>query len=270
MTRLKKGPDAAIEVIDTAFEYARRKDLPALVRCLGGMRTHLLAESGRVGAAERAWRDASLPEDDAQCLQPDGQSWRELEAIACARLRLLVAAGRFDAGRRFAETLVAVAAQRGLRRSQMRGLALSVALERTAGEPEQCEARVVEFLGHYAETGYAAGAVRECAAFLAALKDLPGDRLDRAVRESAGRLLELLRAVGGEHPEAVRFTSRELLVLEHLKSMQDGEIAAMLGITVPGVRYHVGKIFRKLGVNDRLSAVRRARDAGLIANVREA
>ena len=37
--------------------------------------------------------------------------------------------------------------------------------------------------------------------------------------------------------------------------MQDKEIARVLGLSVPGVRYHVAKIFAKLGVKDRLSAV---------------
>ena len=264
VTRLRNGVDAAVEVVDEAFEYAVQQELPALVRYLGGMRVHLLAAAGRIGAAESAWRRAGLPDEDAQCLQLDGQSWRELESIACARLQLLIATERYDAGRRFANALFSVAAQRGLRRTWMRGLALSVALEQAAGELERTEARLVEFLRHYAETGYAAGAVRERAAFLPALEKGFGNRLDPAVQESAGQLLDQLQAVGGGQPEAVRFTPRELLVLEHLESMQDGEIAAMLGVSVPGVRYHVGKIFRKLGVNDRLSAVDRARGAGLL------
>ena len=269
LTRLRKGADAAVGVVDEAFEYALQKDLPALVRCLGGMRVQLLSAGGCVGAAESAWRRAGLPEDDAQCLQLDGQSWRELESIACARLRLLIAAERYDAGRRFADALFAVAAQRGLRRTLMRGLALSVALEQYAGEPERRDARLVEFLRHYAETGYAAGAVRERPAFLAALEALLGDRPDPALHASAGRLLGLLRDVGGEIAEEIGLTARELQILELLESNLDREIAGMIGVTVPGVRYHVRNIFRKLGVNDRLSAVDRGRRAGLLPKGRD-
>lgn len=39
LTRLKKGTEAAVEALDTAHAYARRKHLPALVRCLLPNRT---------------------------------------------------------------------------------------------------------------------------------------------------------------------------------------------------------------------------------------
>ncbi|MDE0359790.1 MAG: hypothetical protein OXI74_01330 [Rhodospirillaceae bacterium] len=265
LTRLRKGADAAIEVVNEALEYARRQDLPVIVRHLGGLRVHLLCESGRSGAAESAWRRGGLPRDDVQCLRLDEQTWRELESIACARLRLLIATERFDAGRQFAGALCAVAEKREVRRTWMRGLALSVTLERDAGEVERMEARLVEFLRHYAETGYAAGAVRERAAFLPALEGLLDRQPDSAIRASAKGLLDLLRGVGGGLPDEIEMTPQELRVLEHLESMRDGEIAEMIGVTVPGVRYHVGKIFRKLGVNDRLGAVDRARRAGLLS-----
>ena len=54
---------------------------------------------------------------------------REVEMLACARLRLFIAQGAFDAGREFAAALQAVAAERVLVRTRMRGLALSVVLE---------------------------------------------------------------------------------------------------------------------------------------------
>ena len=76
-------------------------------------------------------------------------------------------------------------------------------------------------------------------------------------------MFDVLRGVGGAPPEAVRLTPRELQILEHLATMQDKEIARVLGLSVPGVRYHVAKIFAKLGVKDRLSAVDYVGRAGL-------
>ena len=263
LTLLRNGVDAAIEAVDEVFEYARETGLPALVRYLGGLRVQLLSAAGRSGAAESAWRAAGLPDDDAGCLDLDGQSWRELESISCARLKLLLAAGRFDAGRRFADSLFAVAGQRGLRRTWMRGLALSVALEHAAGQPARSEARLVEFLRLYAETDYAAGAARERAAFVPLLESLLGNGADPRVRAPAEQLFDVLRGVGGAPPQAVRLTPRELQILEHLATMQDKEIARALGLSVPGVRYHVAKIFAKLGVKDRLSAVDHVGRAGL-------
>ena len=264
LTLLRNGADAAIEAVDEVLEYARETGLPALVRHLGGLRVQLLSAAGRTGAAQSAWRAAGLPDDDAGCLDLDGQSWRELESVSCARLGLLLAAGRFDAARRFADSLLAVVTQRGLRRTCMRGLALAVALEQAAGQPARSRARLVEFLHLYAETDYAQGAVRDRAVFLPLLEGLLGNGADPRVQAPAERLFDVLRGAGHGAPEAARFTPRELQILEYLTTMQDKEIASMLGLSVAGVRYHIAKIFTKLGVKDRRTAVDQVRRAGLL------
>ena len=264
LTLLRRGHDAALGVLEEAFEYALERELPALVRCLGGMRVYLLSAAGQTGEAEGIWRRAGLPEDDAACLDLEGQTWRELESLSCARLRLLLATGRFDAGRRFADSLFTVVAQRGLRRTWMRGLAVAVAIERAANQEQQSIGRLVEFLHHYAETNYAAGAVLERLTFVPALEEVLASRPAPGTRKPAERLLETLRGVDGALAPDVRLSTRELEILEQIGTMPDKEIAKALGLTVPGVRYHVAKIFAKLGVNDRRSAVERARRAGLL------
>ncbi len=62
----------------------------------------------------------------------------------------------------------------------------------------------------------------------------------------------------------VVLTEREREVLRYLPSQRDKEIAGELGISVNGVRYHLRKLFGKLGVARRADAVRRARDLGLL------
>ena len=104
---------------------------------------------------------------------------------------------------------------------------------------------------------------RARAAFVPLLESLLGNGADPRVRAPAEQLFDVLRGVGGAPPEAVRLTPRELQILEHLATMQDKEIARVLGLSVPGVRYHVAKIFAKLGVKDRLSAVDYVGRAGL-------
>ena len=266
LTLRRKGADAAIVAIDEIREYALEAGLPALVRYLAGLRVQLMAAEGRVGDAEQAWRLDGLPEHDEGCLDLEGQSWREMESLACARLRLCVAAERFEEGERLGAAIVAVAAARGLRRTSMRGLALSVALERAAQRPVQAQAHLVAYLRLLEETDYAAPAVRERAACLPALEELLEGPPDPQVQASAKRLLAVLRGVGGKAPEAVRFSPRELQVLEHLGVMADKDIAKALDLSVPGVRYHVARIFAKLGVNDRVSAVDYAHRAGLLAD----
>ena len=146
----------------------------------------------------------------------------------------------------------------------MRGLALAVALEQAAGQPARSRARLVEFLHLYAETDYAQGAVRDRAVFLPLLEGLLGNGADPRVQAPAERLFDVLRGAGHGAPEAARFTPRELQILQYLTTMQDKEIASMLGLSVAGVRYHIAKIFTKLGVKDRRTAVDQVRRAGLL------
>ena len=269
LTLMRKGRDAALAALDEMREFALESGLPALVRYLAGLHVSLLAAAGRVGEAERAWQLAVLPAGNEGCLALDGQSWREMESLACARLRLLVAGGRLDAAASFAAALLAVAAERGLRRTSMRGLVLSVALERAAGRPEEAEARLVRFLHLFAETDYAGSAVRERAVCQPVLEGvLAGNRWPE-LAEPAERLLGMLRDVGKSARASLRFSARELEILEHLGVLEDKQIAAVLGLSVAGVRYHLARIFVKLGVNDRLSAVDCARRAGVLSASRE-
>ena len=50
-----------------------------------------------------------------------------------------------------------------------------------------------------------------------------------------------------------------------MEGERDKRIAAELGLTVTGVRYHLRKLFTKLNVRTRVEAVRRARELGLIS-----
>ena len=84
-----EGAEAALNAVDGMLDHATQGALPAIERYLAALRVSLLADAGRVAAAERIWRAAALPASDADCPDLDHQGWRELEAIANARLRLL-------------------------------------------------------------------------------------------------------------------------------------------------------------------------------------
>ena len=59
-------------------------------------------------------------------------------------------------------------------------------------------------------------------------------------------------------------SEREKEVLERLGRLQDKQIATELGLTGHGVRYHLRKLFAKLGANTRADALRRARELDLL------
>ena len=59
-------------------------------------------------------------------------------------------------------------------------------------------------------------------------------------------------------------SAREREVLQRLDGRQDKQIAAELGVSAHGVRYHLRNLFAKLGARNRAEALSRAREAGLI------
>ena len=256
------GTDAALFAIDTMLEHATRAALPTLERYLAALRVSLLADAGRVAEAERTWRAAALPARDADCLDPENQGWREMEAVVCARLRLLRARGDVAAGRSLGAALVRSAAARGLRRTEMRALALLVRLEHNAGARGAATKNLTEYLRLYARTDYARPLVRIGTAGTTALRRFLQDSPDPALASAAEGLL--IVGASGRATAAPAFASTQRAVLQYLATHQDKQIAAALGLSTHGVRYHVRAIFRKLGANGRADAVRRARALGIL------
>ena len=252
----------ALASANELLEYVRTVGLTSVARHLAALRISVLVDAERVGDAERAWRLENLPEDPEGCVDLTGQSWREMEAVACARLRYLVGNGRFDDGRLLARALISVAVERRLRRTLMRALALSVVLERRAGEPESAAGHLEKYLHLFAKSPYAWPLVMERADCEPVVTTFLDRNPDSPIRESARSLLAAIRRVADVRELVLG--ERERMVLERLASQRDKQIAAALGLTVHGLRYHMRKLFTRLGVHTRADAVRRARELGLI------
>ena len=256
-----EGVDRALAVAGEMLEYVRGAALPALVRYVGGLRVSLLATAGRIAEGEQAWAGDGLPESTVECLDLEGQTWREMEALSCARLRLLIGQERFEDARNFAAELRAAAAERGLTRTVMRALALSVVLEHRAGDTPAAHGHLESYLQRFAETPYAGPLVREretCAPLVSRVLDTAPDV---SGKETARVLLEAMERAS--EPPIPALTDREREVLERLEMQGDKQIAAALGISTHGVRYHLRNLFDKLGARTRGEAVRRARERGL-------
>ena len=73
------------------------------------------------------WRAAGLPSTDTGGLDLEFQG-REMEAVTCARIRLLAAAGRPNGAAALQRALARTAAEHDLKRTLMRALALRVRL----------------------------------------------------------------------------------------------------------------------------------------------
>ena len=257
-----EGVDRALAALDEMLEYVRGAGLVSLVRYLTAIRVSMLALAGRIGDAERSWRLDELPENPNDCLDLVGHSWREMEALSYARLRLLIESERYDSGRDFARGLRAVSASRGLRRTLMRALSLTMALEHRAGEPEAAAGHLREFLQLFADTAYARPLIREredCKVVVGAFLD---SGTDTRFRETAQSLLAAMHRADDTRQPAL--SEREREVLRRFEQRQrDKQIAAALGLSTYGVRYHIRNLFAKLEARSRAEAVRRAKELGL-------
>ncbi len=260
---LETGVDGALASIRTMLRFARRNALPMLVRHLAALRVSTLATAGRIDEAERTWQTDELPEDLEGCLDLRGQSWREMEAMSSARLRLLVALEEFDAARDFAHAFARVAMERGLRRTWMRTLAMSMALEYRAGDSAAARAHLVEFPRLFAETDCVMPLVREREISLAVLNSVAEADPDPALATAVEALLPALTDAVAGKSSVPTLTSREADILRRIETQRDKKIASDLGLSLDGVRYHVRKLFLELGARSRLDAVHRARAMGI-------
>ena len=107
---------------------------------------HYLAEAGRADEAGEVWRDYGLPCGATELVDLDRQSWRTMEALSCARIRLLAEQGECAAAEALAHRLCGAASERGLTRTVLRGLATSMVVAELAGRQDRALVRLSEFL----------------------------------------------------------------------------------------------------------------------------
>ena len=205
----------------------------------------------------------SLPCDASELLDLDGQSWRRMEALSGARVMLLAAQGDPGGAGKLADALCATASHRGMTRTALRGLGLSIAVAHRSGQEERALARLIEFLHLTRDVDYVRPLVNQGEVSRTLLRRLLGTNLDADLRSAAENALSHL----GEPntPASAEFTPRELNVLAEVRrGRRNKEIDSALGITDGGVRYHLKNVYRKTGVSRRLAAVRYAEEKGAL------
>lgn len=166
---------------------------------------------------------------------------------------------------RLAEELWADVVLMDLRMPEMSGVEATQAIIRSLPH-----VRVV-ILTTYATDGEMLKAI-ESGAVGYLLKDVPHEELFRALRAIARGERYLAPVVTErlmahwQQPARGTLTQRETEVLQRVAAGEaNKEIAAALGITEPTVKAHLVRVFEKLGVENRTSAVRVGTDRGIIA-----
>ena len=258
------GGEAVIKFLRHAIDDERAAGGQRIAHHLSALLASYLVLTGHGGDAAHLWRDSALPSSDADLLDLDGQSWRTMEVLSCARVRLLVDQGSYDAADELAEAISGVASAHGLVRTGLRSQALSMVVAYHADMPDLAVDRLAAYLRRVRDADYYRPLARDGRVSLSVLRRLLGRKPDADLREAAESLLASLdKRSATTEPE---FSAREQEILAEVRGgRRNKEIAAQLGITEEGVRYHLKKIYRKTGVSGRSDAVRYALDKGILA-----
>ena len=260
--KLRSGQVAqALTATEELIGFLRGKGYTTFSRLLAALRVSLLVRLNRVDEAERAWNSEGFSNDPSKCVDLSKQSWREMEAMAEARILLLIGSARFDEARIVLDLFRDLSRERNLTRVYMRALGLSVLLAHRAGSVGETVIQLEEYLKLYRETKYAWSLLREIDDCVPALRQFLQINEHSELQELAQTLLQSAEALGKERVSTL--SKRQLEILERLPYTRDKQIAADLGLSVHGVRYHLRGIFSKLGVTDRNSAVAKAEQYGL-------
>ena len=255
------GADEVAAFARRMLVRVRAAGMPAYGRLLAAARVSALVLAGRIEDAERAWREASLPTATASCVDLDFLSLREVESVSEARARLLLATGRHAEARGLLRAYFSFAEERGLRRTQLRALALAVGLEQAAGDREASQRHVAQYVRLFAEAPYTLPMVLDRALCEAPVRRFLASGPDAADAGNARLLLGAMRSAGARAD--LSLTDRERAVLRLLPDNTVKSMAASLGLTVHGVRHHLRKLFAKLEVSSRRALLHRARELGL-------
>ena len=264
LTFAQDGKEAVVQLLTRAVEDVNATRAESLGNHLAAMLAYYLVELGYPEEAAAEWRARGLPHRPAELLDLEKQSWRTMEMLSCARVRLLTEQGENVAAEVLASELCGVASGRGLTRTLMRGLALSMAAAHGGGQTQRALGRLVEFLALAREVDYVRPLVRHGATSQVLLQQLLAGDLDEDTRGVAKSMLA--QVVEPSRVTQEHFSSRELEVLVEVgRGLRNKEIASHLGISDEGVRFHLKNIYRKTGSSNRMDAVRYAQSMGFLS-----
>lgn len=198
----------------------------------------------------------------------DELSWRDWELIGFSLCRLAVQTDHLQQAIEMLDRMYQVARSSGRLRSQTRVHLLRADVCRRRGEHRS----TMQYFTQALEIGAAQGYVRiflddpeRLRALLPLLSTTRGETPPRHLLAFATRIGSALPG-GAEQPkESELFSSREQEVIRELSLGHSNKlIARKLDLSEATVKFHLQKIFRKLGVRHRTSAVAKAHRRGLL------
>ncbi|MBT2551926.1 LuxR C-terminal-related transcriptional regulator [Arthrobacter sp. ISL-5] len=271
MARVREAegdPDGAIELLDEAGRLHLRGFVPE-VRPIAAVKARIRIAQGRLPEALDWAREHGLSATD------DLRYLREFEHVTLARLliaqyRIHWAENTIRDAVALLDRLLEAAEGSGRNGSANEILVLQALAQEAQGHRPQALASLERALLQTAPEGYVRLFLDEGAPMAALLR---GAELHGIAADHGGRLLRAFGTAPGEAlitprdaaPSLEALSRRELQVLRLLDTELTGpEIARELFVSVNTLRTHTKHIFAKLEVNSRVTAVRSAKERGLI------
>ena len=260
---LDRGLEETLAMLDEAQSHAQRLGLAKLVPLLDALRVASLTLAGEPDRALRVAERSPTRFAEAGLADGEGASWREVECLATAWVRLMARHGRYEEGMRVCEAALAYGRSRGVARMVLRLNVLAAMCLQAAGEHAGALARMGEVCAEVSRTGYLRAVLREGPALATLLTEasraLPGEALRRQARDLHALL------TGEATRKTAVFSRRELDVLQQLdRGLKDKVIARRLGVSEHAVRFHLKNIYAKTRSHGRLEALVRARELGML------
>jgi LuxR family transcriptional regulator, maltose regulon positive regulatory protein len=264
-------PDAALAAMDEACRLYPTVEVASLFNPAAAERARLLLAQGRVEEAARWTEERGLSDDD-EVSYPRERDHLVLARVLLARAEPARALGLLD-------RLDALAEFQGRAGSVIEIRALRALALQAAGDHEGALTAVAEALSLARPERYVRVFADEGPPMAALLKSLMGARRGgRAVAAAGAATEHLHRVVQALAPAGPRgttaaagsgliepLTARELEVLSLIATgRRNREIANELVVTIETVKKHTSHIFDKLGAANRIQAVTRARELGLV------
>jgi LuxR family maltose regulon positive regulatory protein len=251
----------AIVVLQEGTDSLRRSDAPDLLKEIQSLLAVYLAEEGQVA---EAWR--FLPDPLAMGERLPGLS---LGSRLLNQARVGLVAGRAEATLAFAAQCEQLAAGAGSRRWQMEALLLQALAQAKLGKRTAGQSALQKSLALAQSQGYLRLFLDGGEAVRDLLVGLYPTLTDPALAQFARRILEAFPAPAPKKPLTPPsltspLSEREVQVLRLLSlGLSNQAVADQLYISLATVKTHIRHIFEKLGVENRIEALNKAKELHL-------
>ncbi len=268
---------SAFDLVQRAAALARKRNVNLEMIYIAARRIRVLVTQGWIDDAAQVVSE--LPPEDATAFDTDKPLAFITHAASTARARVLIARREWGQAAQSLETLCGRAQANYEVGVLIEALALLSIAQQAQGHLVQATTTLARALSLAEPEGYVRTFVdlgEPMAELIARIRDEGGRsptlRPLAGVKEYAGKIAG---AFGGEasihpssfilHPSGALLSERELAVLRLMaEGLSNQEIADRLVVAVSTVKTHINNIYSKLGAENRIQALARARERRLL------